>query len=291
MKSLYLLVTAFAMQARVKASCPGYFRKELSGAIRNFTLSGPGPLVYSTVTQSEGACEFACHIHSECWMINYCLGSKRCELLAGNLAGYSPVSSENCMFKAKKCDLSPCVNGGTCFMIGANINCACTEQFAGPYCSVPLVMEVASNPVCFEAKDGKYGVILAPREGQIRGFRFVHISGGVCWVFCPAKEGFWGGTYLGNDDIEVHITDNKSSIPVIYPPSGVAIDSSSGQYSYKLEGVTNMDPVLELVLTSPMAVTARQEFQMWFGQDLFHRSWGGDNSGKSCSTAYLLYHP
>jgi hypothetical protein len=58
---------------------------------------------------------------------------------------------------------------------------------------------------------------------------------------------------------------------------------------YVLPGRTNMDPELILPdLSPPLAVTAGQELQIWFGQDLL--DWGErDNTGISCCDVYVYY--
>lgn len=128
---------------------------------------------------------------------------------------------------------------------------------------------------------------MGSQNAMVRTFKFVHLSGGVS--FLSSSQGKWGTQipFWENKNIEVHITDSQRRR--IFPTSDIPIRPDFGSQHYRLPGRTNMDP--ELILPDfnpPLAVTAGQELQMWFGQDLL--DWGeSDNTGTSCCDVFAYY--
>jgi hypothetical protein len=118
-------------------------------------------------------------------------------------------------------------------------------------------------------------------------FKLVYVSGdGVSnWL---NKKGYWGGTAYSDTDIQMHITNTKNeriSPPPDFPPSDS--NSSHNDLAYKLPGTTSMDPELKFPnLSPPLAVTAGQQFRIWFGQDLLNM-YEADNEGQTCANVWI----
>ena len=111
-------------------------------------------------------------------------------------------------------------------------------------------------------------VFFAPMASKIYLIKLVHISGEVgCASYLKSK---WG---CGNPtSIHTIITDKENN--VVFPEDQVA-------RTYSLPGFTSNSPELVLTFTTPLVVTAGQEYRVWFMEDLINQH-ERDNVGPSC---------
>jgi hypothetical protein len=140
--------------------------------------------------------------------------------------------------------------------------------------------------VCIEAKGNQYGSFSIGVACHVLNFKLVYVSGdGVSLVSARDKKGYWGSTYYNNKDIHLHITDTSNER--ISPPANFPLYNRWGMMAYQLPGVTNMDPKLTFPeLSPPLAVTAGQQFRIWFGEDLTDQH-EDDNSGVTCADVWI----
>jgi hypothetical protein len=64
--------------------------------------------------------------------------------------------------------------------------------------------------VCIGAKDSQYGKFLIPSACQIIHFKLVYVSGGGLSYYKEENKGYWGGTYKGESEIQMHITNSSN---------------------------------------------------------------------------------
>jgi len=151
--------------------------------------------------------------------------------------------------------------------------------------------KINTDPVCFGARDNKYGAFNITKSGLLKTMKLVHKSGSIkCNQDFPAS--YWGCTtspYYINDSLMTIITNTKKE--AILPP---AVDLKSNNankndFFYNLNGTTHTTP--ELVfrdLAIELSVARSQEFQIWYGQDWKDLS-EDNNSGQSCVDVYAWY--
>ena len=128
--------------------------------------------------------------------------------------------------------------------------------------------------VCMYGKGDKPGVFFAPMTGKIHSIRLVHISGKVSCT--PTDESNWGYRSL----IDTILTDKDNK--VVYPEDQKA-------HYYRLPGFTGNSPELVLTLTSPLVVTAGQEYRLWYWEDLINSSEEDNKPGPSCMKVIYLF--
>lgn len=132
-------------------------------------------------------------------------------------------------------------------------------------------------PVCFSARDEKYGTFKTAIPGKIKSFKLVHVSGEVGHFH--GRSGNWG-----SGDISIIITDDSKQI--LTPPEA----RISAQSTYVLPGVSANDPELNPPGFNPLlGVASGQQFRVWFGED-YYNSTEGDNHGQSCADIYAHYN-
>ncbi|XP_031569700.1 neurogenic locus notch homolog protein 1-like isoform X2 [Actinia tenebrosa] len=113
-----------------------------SETIVNHTIVGP--IMSSITAKNERECEMECHlaVPDMCYMFNYYLSSKVCELLYKDRAAEYKVKKKNgSKVKTRKCVLNPCLNGGQCYTLGdkTSSSCICIPMFQGSkFCRTPL---------------------------------------------------------------------------------------------------------------------------------------------------------
>ena len=148
-----------------------------------------------------------------------------------------------------------------------------------------------TDPVCFGARDNKYGAFNITKTGRLKTMKLVHKSGSVkCNPNFPAS--YWGCTnapLYGNNTLMTIITNAKKV--AILPSAGdlEAKDACKTKYVYSVNGTTHTSP--ELVfrnLSEKASVSRNQELQIWYGQD-----WIGcseeNNNGTTCVDVYAWY--
>lgn len=127
------------------------------------------------------------------------------------------------------------------------------------------------------AKDDKPGKFFTPMTGKISAFKLVYISGK---VGCTSQDiSNWG---CGDSDhLWTVITDGQNN--VVFP------ENYSNQ-PYILPGLTGNSPELLFTFSSPMEVTAGQEYKVWYTEDLLSVQAEDDNySGSTCMKVVAIF--
>ena len=148
-----------------------------------------------------------------------------------------------------------------------------------------------TDPVCFGARDNKYGAFNITKTGRVRTMKLVHKSGS---IRCNTVYGdsFWGcinpTAYSSNQFMTV-MTNNKGE--ALLPP----IEALKGSYAcgkkhyYDLGDTGHKSPTLVYQnLSSLMPLLRGQELQIWYGQDLIDCA-EAINSGATCVDVYAWY--
>ena len=151
------------------------------------------------------------------------------------------------------------------------------------------------NPskVCFGAKGNSYGAFTTPTPGHIITFKLNYKSG---YVNCagplfPKYRSKWGCKWPGyTHKMGTRITDSKRR-PILpkrkYLKGG--LDCFQNQF-YKLPWANTESKVLRFDdFTTLKKVSAGQQFQVWFVEDLTGCSELGNGSSKTCAEVYGLY--
>ena len=145
--------------------------------------------------------------------------------------------------------------------------------------------KINTGPVCFGARGDSYGAFNIRESGVIYTFKLVHLSGSIrCNTVHPPS--YWGcdNPWFGVTRLQTVITfKNRSALLLAdYREKGC-------HYSYKIEGVGVNETELRFNnLPTPMSVSAGDEFQIWYTQDL--KDCGeGNNSGLTCADVYAWY--
>ncbi|KAL9958366.1 hypothetical protein ACROYT_G035372 [Oculina patagonica] len=152
--------------------------------------------------------------------------------------------------------------------------------------------KINTEPVCFGARDAKYGAFNITKSGRIKTMKLVHKSGSIkCSPDYSAS--YWGcrnsGAYGNNGLLTIITNANKESV---LPPAG---DLKAHNYCdekkhfYSFDGTHHTSP--ELVfrdLPNLLSVSRNQEFQIWYGQD-WADCWESSNSGTTCVDVYAWF--
>ncbi|KAJ7379759.1 hypothetical protein OS493_014166 [Desmophyllum pertusum] len=146
-------------------------------------------------------------------------------------------------------------------------------------------------PVCFGARDDTYGTFNIRERGLIYTFKLVHKNGSLSCNTDTSPPSHWGcghSIYRNKKLLTVITYPNKTALPLadyLRHERGCGLR----YYSYEIAGIGINSP--ELVfnnLTTPLAVSNGQEFQIWDGQDLTDCS-ENNNGGQMCVDVYALY--
>lgn len=128
-----------------------------------------------------------------------------------------------------------------------------------------------NGPVHVESKDDKPGIFTVQQAGQIQKFKLVHLSGGMtCWPTGPqhAPTNFGCGP-----NFHIFITDSSRQVKApgkdVYHPKWMTYGITSCD--------TTNDTQVVLPDFSPFTVTAGQQLQVWYGEDL--SGYDADNIG------------
>ena len=149
--------------------------------------------------------------------------------------------------------------------------------------------KINNELVCYNAKDS-HGSFRITKQGLIHTFKLVHRRGSLkCDPNTPAT--FWGCTHSSFRDqtLSTVITyENGSVLPLAEYRDGV---SGCSKYSYKIEGIdVNSTELLFNRLPSPISVSNRQVFKIWYNEALLSRKdCARDNTGEICVDVYALY--
>jgi len=151
---------------------------------------------------------------------------------------------------------------------------------------------MAPPEICFGSKDDSYGAFKTLVPGQIITFKLTYLNGSVsCFKEWSILKSNWGCRHpiLNSTNMGTHITySNKTRL--LPKTEYLKGDSGCLQLYYHLPWVT-IDSS-ELVfdnLSAPLAVSANEEFQVWFAEDLINC--GDEDNGveKTCARVHGLY--
>ena len=147
--------------------------------------------------------------------------------------------------------------------------------------------KINNETVCYKAKNS-HGGFRITKQGLIHTFKLVHRRGSLkCAQHIPAT--FWGCTHhtFRDQTLSTVITyKNKSVLPL----AEYRQDHKCAKYSYKIEGIdVNSTELLFNHLPSPISVSNRQVFKIWYNEALLRNDCAKDNSGKICVDIYALY--
>ncbi|XP_073229569.1 uncharacterized protein [Porites lutea] len=149
--------------------------------------------------------------------------------------------------------------------------------------------KVNTSPVCFEAKGSRFGRFYIPR-GTLAAIKLVHLYGYVScdtritshWSYWGCGDNRWNGI---NTQVNVVITDSSNHI--LLPP--IQFQKISNLKWYRVPGYNSLSPELVLpFFRSPKWINSKQEFRVWYGENLVNLS-EGDNGGTVCADVYALF--
>ena len=163
----------------------------------------------------------------------------------------------------------------------------------------PILLEawqrINTEPVCFGARDNKYGAFNITKSGRLKTMKLVHKSGSIkCDSGRPAS--YWGCNNkpkYGNNGLMTIITNAKNE--AILPPAGDLKARDKGgcntkKHFYSLNGTNHISP--ELVfrdLPNLLSVSSNQELQIWYGQDWKDCSEYNNDNGTTCVDVFAWY--
>ena len=155
--------------------------------------------------------------------------------------------------------------------------------------------KVNTEPVCFGARNNKYGAFNITKTGLLKTMKLVHKSGSIkCNTDEPSS--YWGCTYLPsycNNGLMTIVTNAKKE--AILPPAGnlkanYKADCNNKKHFYSLNGTNHTSP--ELVyrdLPNKVSVSRSHEMQIWFGQDWIDCSEHNNDDETTCVDVYAWY--
>ena len=132
--------------------------------------------------------------------------------------------------------------------------------------------KINNDPVCFGARDDRYGAFNVTKTGVVKSVKLVHRSGSIkCHPKYPST--FWSCgniNYYPNNTFMTIITNDK-------------------EHFYVLDGVNQGSPELILGnLSRPLSLLKDQQLQIWYGQDWVDCS-ENNNNGTSCVDIFAWY--
>ena len=153
---------------------------------------------------------------------------------------------------------------------------------------------MAPPEVCFGSKNDSYGTFRVLVPGRIITFKLTYLNGSMsCTKDHSSFKSNWGCRYsiFGNTTMGTHVTYSNKTRLLPAKAEHLKGEEDCLQLSYyHLPWATIDSSVLVFDnLSSPLAVTTNEEFQVWFGEDLF--KCGDDDNGaeKTCARVYGLY--
>jgi len=134
-----------------------------------------------------------------------------------------------------------------------------------------------NSQICFGSRGDKPGMFTTPSSGDVITFKLIHLNGAVsCLIVAPRSN--WGCKSRNEPDkMGTFIAD--SSKTRLLPNNAELFGelSCDKQLYYNLPGHTPDSPQLLFDnFTTPLPVTAGQQFAVWFGED-FHDCIESDN--------------
>ena len=153
---------------------------------------------------------------------------------------------------------------------------------------------MAPPEVCFGSKDDSYGAFRVLVPGRIITFKLTYLNGSVsCYKNESSFKSNWGcrnSKVLGITTMGTHVTySNKTRLlPKSEHLRGEADCLQLSYYHLPWATIDSSELVFDN-LSSPSAVTTNEEFQVWFGEDLFNCGDYDNGVEKTCARVYGLY--
>ena len=146
-------------------------------------------------------------------------------------------------------------------------------------------VKLNTSPVCFSAKDNKYGAFTPGRDAFVWAFMLKHRSG---YVSCSTHGGAGKRSPWGCDPnssrIYTFLTDERNNI------IGPQFAQYPAQHYYTLTGYHSSSPYLIFFMgKSAYGLHHLAELRLWYGEDLFNHT-ESDNFGTSCADVYGLVY-
>ena len=151
--------------------------------------------------------------------------------------------------------------------------------------------KINNDPVCFGARDDRYGALNVTKTGLVKVIKLVHRNGSIkCHPNYPST--FWGcGNTVAypNNTLMTIITNAKRKVLLPSLENMNPKVCNGKKYFYVLEGVNRRSPKLILgSLSRPLKLLKDQQLQIWYGQDLVGCS-EDNNSGTTCVDIVAWY--
>ena len=150
--------------------------------------------------------------------------------------------------------------------------------------------KINTAPVCFGARDNKYGAFNVTKTGRVRTMKLVRRRG---TIRCNTENdaSYWGcrfsRIYANNTSLTI-ITNSKREA-IIPPHEELEGHDQCKQHFYFLEGFAHNSSELRFRnLSSPLSLFRHQDLQIWYGQDFADCS-EDNNSGTTCVDVYAWY--
>ena len=147
--------------------------------------------------------------------------------------------------------------------------------------------QMTTSPVCFGASADSFGRFVTPIAGDLLTFKLIHQSGSVECSANPLYASHWGCTYptLPQDRQLGTIITNSQRERLLPKDDGSPCNSY-----YGLPGQTANSPELLFDnFSTPLHVSVGQEFQIWFGEDLYKCEHADNGLGKTCVLVLGLF--
>ena len=151
--------------------------------------------------------------------------------------------------------------------------------------------KINNDPVCFGARDDRYGAFNLTKTGVVKSVKLVHRNGSIkCHPKYPST--FWscGNIYaFGNNTFMTIITNAKREALLPSVENMKAHGCHGKKHFYVLDGVNQGSPELILGnLSRPLSLLKDQQLQIWYGQDWVDCS-EDNNNGTSCVDIFAWY--
>ena len=159
------------------------------------------------------------------------------------------------------------------------------------HCFSDAWIKLSTVPVCFGARDEKFGQFSVPFGGSLLAIKLVHVHG---YVTCDKSKvqhwSYWGCNAHSSVIGQVNVVITTSANSVLLPPSQFMGQSLPKQYKWsKIPGYNSLSPELVLsVFSSPLTVTSGQVLRLWYGEDLVNFT-ESENDGTSCCDVFARF--
>ena len=134
-------------------------------------------------------------------------------------------------------------------------------------------------PVCFGAKDDKFGSFEVIIGGSVNSVKLTHVSGKVTCGLFLGKSKFG----CRNSSPELHTFITTSNNDILLP------EIDEFLYKYTLQGYhSDSTEIVFTNISTPLRLSPGQQLRIWYGEDLGDKT-EIDNGGLSCVDVYAKY--